>query len=66
MLEDTKDKIHGTNFCPLSCLLTNRKTEFIYLRWFADLKYIGLELNDCSILTDMEFGIGNILTCGWN
>ena len=59
MLENTKDKIHETNFYPLPCLLTNQKTEFTYLWWFADLKYIGLELNNCSILTDIEFGIGN-------
>jgi hypothetical protein len=41
----------------VACLLTNRKTESVYKKWFGNLKKEGLELK--TGMTDLEFGIAN-------
>jgi transposase-like protein len=51
--------MNGTNFLLVSCLLTNRKTENNYCKWFEYLSKEGLNLSSIKVMTDLEFGIRN-------
>jgi len=51
--------LNGTSFLLISGLLTNRKTESNYRKWFEYLSAEGLNLSNKNIMTDLEFGLSN-------